>query len=866
MEELRNLNELAKQVVKKFNEKFDARDCVIPQAFKDKVKRLKSFSVVYNKYSVVIKGDGVRSKDSYVPNQSFFMASFFIEYSYELSRYKQKIMPWISDAGITTNDLTAFFTHERDKGKEDIKRNEDRFVGILNSIGYSGLDRDFLIKFVTDYDWWSGSKTIDRSDFFNSPVLSIMGLTASSNAAMALIVDHLTQNPGLSDLLLNQINSDVNNMGNGNLQQIFYGAPGTGKSNTIKREVDEKELPCIRTTFHPDSDYSTFVGAYKPIMEDIDVKVTPVVVENGISLQPSGTYKERRIAYKFVKQAFLKAYLGAWKKYVDSGSIGNTYTSNEFDTGNGRYVINSVGVYDLNLSKEFTFPKSLVSKEWDNLWNNGIFNVPKGQQSGKSVQHAIASWITNKIDDCDKDKFEEGWQKLSDTIREKGRVEVRKFVDKKSQTYIICKISDDNETLTINVEAQGKRKSTLRPKFDGDKTNASKLEKALIGILKENDTDFDVAWDTLKKKVDEGISPEVKDDSDGYIVPQFLVIEEINRGNCAQIFGDIFQLLDRQENGFSEYPIEADTDIQNAIKTAFEEEKEYKLESGIDVDFAVENYTSNYDANATLSEDLQAGRVMLLPPNLYIWATMNTSDQSLFPIDSAFKRRWDWKYIPINTRKEQWFIEAEKTKYSWSAFLETINTIIYDKTSSEDKQLGFYFCKANGDTISAETFVSKVIFYLWNDVFKDYGFDGEYFADPEGGTLEFRKFFNFDGTINEKKVTAFMKNLKIDVEEEKNNNTSDLMITYEGENIEGKYAIDKFLEVIKRVVADKGAEAVNDCLQSSEFTQSPDKGTTREYEEINGTGWYIPTNIGKDKMRIHLSKLKNNLGINIVFS
>ena len=191
-------------------------------------------------------------------------------------------------------------------------------------------------------------------------------------------------------------------------QQIFYGAPGTGKSNTIKREVDEKELPCIRTTFHPDSDYSTFVGAYKPIMEDIDVKVTPVVVENGISLQPSGTYKERRIAYKFVKQAFLKAYLGAWKKYVDSGSIGNTYTSNEFDTGNGRYVINSVGVYDLNLSKEFTFPKSLVSKEWDNLWNNGIFNVPKGQQSGKSVQHAIANWITNKIDDCDKDKFEEG--------------------------------------------------------------------------------------------------------------------------------------------------------------------------------------------------------------------------------------------------------------------------------------------------------------------------------------------------------------------------------------------------------------------------------------------------------------------------
>ena len=551
------------------------------------------------------------------------------------------------------------------------------------------------------------------------------------------------------------------------LQQIFYGAPGTGKSNTIKREVDEKELPCIRTTFHPDSDYSTFVGAYKPIMEVIDVKVTPVVVENGISLQPSGTYKERRIAYKFVKQAFLKAYLGAWKKYVDSGSIGNTYTSNEFDTGNGRYVINSVGVYDLNLSKEFTFPKSLVSKEWDNLWNNGIFNVPKGPQTGKSVQHAIANWITKNINDCNKDKFEEGWQKLSDTIREKGRVEVRKFDDQKSQTYIICKISDDNETLTINVEAQGKSKDTLRPKFnDVDNAKASKLEKALIEILKEYDSDFDKAWDNLKQTVDKGTSLEVKDHSDGYIVPQFLIIEEINRGNCAQIFGDIFQLLDRQENGFSEYPIEADTDIQNAIKTAFEEEKEYKLESAIDVDFAVENYTSNYDANATLSDDLQAGRVMLLPPNLYIWATMNTSDQSLFPIDSAFKRRWDWKYIPIGYKNDNWKIKIGKKDYNWVDFQRKINDKIYSVDNSEDKQLGDYFVNADqtGNEISSDTLLNKILFYLWNDVCKDdpdiiFKWDDDQDNNREK-SIKFSEFF-CEKAEKERKLQGFMAFLKV---------------------------------------------------------------------------------------------------------
>lgn len=320
------------------------------------------------------------------------------------------------------------------------------------------------------------------------------------------------------------------------LQQIYYGAPGTGKSFDIDRIT--KPYSTIRTTFHPDSDYSTFVGAYKPT-----ITKSKVYGAQGPVLDNGSEVEENRIIYTFIKQAFLKAYLGAWKKYAEGGD-----------------------------------------------------------------------------------------------------------------------------------EVQ----------------------------------------------------------------PQFLVIEEINRGNCAQIFGDLFQLLDRSSNGFSTYPIEADADLQKEIENAFSTDEEYMIESDLDVAGAVKGYTSNY--GKSLSEDIKSGRVLLLPNNLYIWATMNTSDQSLFPIDSAFKRRWDWKYVRITNgyeRDEQgefrlndqgqriplnWKITLDQnTEFDWWEFVKAIDKEIADKTDSDDKKLGYYFCKPQREskTIDVETFVGKVIFYLWNDVFKD---------------------------------------------------------------------------------------------------------------------------------------------------
>ena len=343
------------------------------------------------------------------------------------------------------------------------------------------------------------------------------------------------------------------------LQQIFYGAPGTGKSHTIKEQTRGEDV--VRTTFHPDSDYSTFVGAYKPTTKTVPVTTvigTKAVPVEGADGKPM---TEDKIVYEFVSQAFLQAYIEAWQKFNQLGA---------------------------------------------------------GEEAKK----------------------------------------------------------------------------------------------------------------------------------------EYLIIEEINRGNCAQIFGDLFQLLDRGAHGFSEYPIKADADMQKQLHKAF---------AGVTIP-QEDEINKHFDEEDIVSQVLN-GEVLLLPSNLYIWATMNTSDQSLFPIDSAFKRRWDWNYVPISDAGERWAIDVNGAKYDWWQFLVAINSRIYDATYSEDKKLGYFFCKAENGVISAEKFVSKVVFYLWNDVFKDCEFVDAIFNDEDGGKLSFDKFYTPEAKnskVVEEKVALFLKNLGVE--------------------------------------------------------------------------------------------------------
>lgn len=225
----------------------------------------------------------------------------------------------------------------------------------------------------------------------------------------------------------------------------------------------------------------------------------------------------------------------------------------------------------------------------------------------------------------------------------------------------------------------------------------------------------------------------------------YLVIEEINRGNCAQIFGDIFQLLDRindgEDKGFSQYSIDADSDFAEWLKT---------------------NSILNEKSIWMAYEKWVGEDKLKLPPNFNILATMNTSDQSLFPMDSAFKRRFDWEYVPINYEHPdaKFEIKIGDKSYKWLEFLKVVNKNVYDVTKSEDKQMGEFFIK---HSVGYKEFRSKVLFYLWDSVYKDEvdNTDATVFQIENGKFITFQNLFEGDEDVQKNLIKKIMSNLGV---------------------------------------------------------------------------------------------------------
>lgn len=254
-------------------------------------------------------------------------------------------------------------------------------------------------------------------------------------------------------------------------------------------------------------------------------------------------------------------------------------------------------------------------------------------------------------------------------------------------------------------------------------------------------------------------------------IPVYLVIEEMSRGNITSIFGDVFQLLDRDGNGVSEYQIDNDIIADYLIK---ENIAEYEIEP---------------EGDKTIKQEIY------LPSNLNIVGTVNTSDQNVFVMDTAFKRRFEFKYIdidPVRDEKTGEYLNEYKFimgefKYSWNDFYVKLNDyIIKELELPEDKQIGQFFIKFDENTeeensVDEENYKqiqNKLLQYLWEDVHLISMTENKLFKEEYMSFSNvYKDFGNHVNVFNNKLIETLSKeNIKEDIME---NEPSENVVTYE---------------------------------------------------------------------------------------
>ena len=326
--------------------------------------------------------------------------------------------------------------------------------------------------------------------------------------------------------------------------------------------------------------------------------------------------------------------------------------------------------------------------------------------------------ISELIEKCDISYIEKGYeiakQELADLkVYVDYLIKENSSSDTEQSQQTISFINNHDQTIFYGVPGSGKSY-----RIDEITKNLSEEQKIRV-VFHPEYTNADFVGQILPCLTSDGIEYRFKAGPFSRILkkayqnpdkPHYLIIEEINRGNAAAIFGDLFQLLDRDSKGWSSYKIE-NLDINSFIRSKDSTYSDTKIESSVNVG----GYTWTENTG------------IRLPPNLSLLATMNTSDQNVFTLDNAFQRRWDMELVPNSCDDKTQMdasISVKGKTITWKSFQSKINEFIAEKgnesgfSSMEDKRLGCWFIKNNEKGIDPEKFANKVLKYLWDDAFK----------------------------------------------------------------------------------------------------------------------------------------------------
>jgi len=645
---LDNLNLLGIQVQEKIKN-YDNKELILSDEFKNEFKKFllsnSKDSIEFQNYTTIVTTP--KELKIIFPNQWFYIASFFYDFLNSLWKYKGLV-----------NELNL-----SDEIIKDLRKNiisADLKSTIQTKIS-DERDYDFFELFLTNYDWWYGSKTIDRGDFFVSSVLNLSNVVNVSHSYLADLAYYFSKEDGLNNL----ISKDFNNLLKLN------------KSKTDRVLLEEKKL---RTILNNTFKYIIKTFGEEKVLSGFEIKDAKIEDRKykGITIPKYFGFEVLVGMFDEAQNNDTLKSSGTLRFIEDEIYINNnphSYFTSQWNESNGR------GLSLVNFNKLL---KDVSDNHLEIISDNGLFKLIQKTNS-KSVSPL-----------------------------------------KKTQQIIYYGAPGTGKSYKVDnqIKHLGSKfyeRITFHPEFD---------HASFVGGYKPKSEKDEDGKDVIKYQFEPQAFTNIyvrawNDQENQY----YLAIEEINRGNCAEIFGDIFQLLDRNNN----YTVSPSNELKEYLNT----------------------YLINKDG---INDGLK------LPPNLSILATMNTSDQSLFPMDSAFKRRWDWEYIPICyddiTENESYgynVIIDDTHSFKWIDFIKNVNAVI--KTNPNlgmDKCIGNYFIKSDSKEITIKEFVNKAIFYLWNDVFKDEDSSESIF---EKGT-SYEDFFPID-TNGKKEIKKILNKLKI---------------------------------------------------------------------------------------------------------
>lgn len=613
---LDNLQQLGIEIQEKIKN-YDNKELILSNEFKNEFEKFLSLnskdSIEFLTYTTIVTTP--KELKIIFPNQWFYIASFFFDFLNSLWKYKALV-------------------NEINLAEELIKSLRNKSISpevkkIIETKISENKDYEFFELFLTNYDWWFGSKTIDRGDFFVSSVLNLANVVNVSHSYLADLAYYFSKDENLKNLISKDYHYYLNsNISNSNIIVFEDKKLRTILNNTFKfilKTYGEEKVLNGYEIKEAKIENRTYRGLTLPKYFGFEVLVGMFEEsQNNETLKSSGTLR------------FVDDEIHVNKNH-------HSYFTSQWNENNGR------GLSLIN------FNKLLIDISDNSLEIIKDINVFK-----------LVQKINLKVFSPLKKTEQIIYYGSPGTGKSHKVNEIIKDLDPIFYERITFHPEFDNASFV------GGYKPVTENINDVDEIKYRFIPQAFTNIYVR-------AWNDLNNQY-------------------YLTIEEINRGNCAEIFGDIFQLLDRNSN--------------------------YTISPSIELKEHLNKVLTNKDG---------INKGLKLPPNLSILATMNTSDQSLFPMDSAFKRRWEWEYIPIcydpidELKKSNISFDYEidiedGEKYSWIKFIEKINLnhIKENQSLGMDKCIGNYFIKPdNNNTISLRPFINKVVFYLWNDVFKD---------------------------------------------------------------------------------------------------------------------------------------------------